>query len=146
MSRGLVTLIVIALAVAGCGGNKHEKLPAACSSGPLAITTALQKAPAAVTIDGTPISRCFNRGASGDDIQIVGTDLVTAASQLHDRTQQGKPGAALQLGYLVGAAERGYKRSGLGDELVRRIEAEASGLGTARADYERGLRAGLASG
>jgi hypothetical protein len=131
----------------GCGHSKTERLPAACSQGPLAITQALQKAPGEVAIGGqTPISRCFNRNASGNDIQVVGSDLLTAAQRLHDDAQQGKPGAALQLGYLVGAARRGAKRSGLGDELVRRLEAETSGLGNARARYERGLRAGLTRG
>ena len=50
------------------------------------------------------------------------------------------------LGYLIGAAQRGNKRSGLGDELVRRLEAETGGLGSGRSDYERGVRAGLARG
>jgi len=131
--------------LAGCG-SKSEKLPAACSDGPLVIVQALKKAPAAVTIKGTPISRCFNRNASAGDAQVAGTGLVTAAGQLHDAAQQGEPGAALELGYLIGAAERGSKRSGLGDELVRRMEAESTGLGTGRADYRRGLRAGLATG
>ena len=141
-------LVVGALILlAGCGHNKTEKLPAACSDGPLAYAQALQKAPGEVLIEHqTPISRCFNRNASGDDIQIVGTDMVAAAQRLHDDAQQGKPGAALQLGYLIGAAERGAKRSGLGDELVRRLEAETTGLGSARPDYQRGLRAGLARG
>lgn len=101
---------------------------------------ALGKAPAPVTVDGTPISRCFNRDASGDDIQIVGTMLLAAAQQLSDQ------GRALQLGYLVGAARRGAERNGLGDEIVRRLEAEADVAHSARADYERGLRAGLAQG
>ena len=71
---------------------------------------------------------------------------MAAAQQLHDQAQQGKPGAALQLGYLIGAAQRGAKRSGLGDELVRRLQAESSGLGSARPEFQRGVRAGLARG
>jgi hypothetical protein len=126
--------------LAGCGGDKSESLPAACTNGPDAVVKALAKAPAHVTIDGTPISECFNRDASGDDVQIVGTNLLAAAQQLADQKQ------ALRLGYLIGAARRGARRNGLGDEIVRRLEAETTGLGSGRAAYARGLRAGLAQG
>jgi hypothetical protein len=142
INRG-VRIACIALAaalLAGCGSDKSESLPAACTDGPDAVVKALAKAPAPVTIDGTPISQCFNRDASGDDVQIVGTNLLAAAQQLSDK------GKALPLGYLVGAARRGAKRNGLGDEIVRRLEAESSGLSEGRSDYERGLRAGLAQG
>jgi hypothetical protein len=139
----IATLVVL---LAGCGNDKAESLPAGCSQGPQAIERALAKAPSRVTVDGTPISRCFNRGASGTDTQVVGTNLVAAAQKLADDVAATKPGAAVQLGYLVGAARRGATRSGLGAELVRRIEAEATRLGSQRAAYERGLRAGLAQG
>jgi hypothetical protein len=132
--------LALALLVAGCGGDKSEPLPTACSTGPGVVVKALAKAPAPVTIDGTPISRCFNRNASGDDVEIVGTNLLTAEQELLDRHQ------ALQVGYLIGAARRGAKRNGLGAEIVRRLEAEASRVGSAGADYQRGLRAGLAQG
>jgi hypothetical protein len=136
-----IACIAAALALlAGCGGDKSESLPAACTNGPDAVVKALAKAPARVTIDGTPISECFNRNASGDDVQIVGTNLLAAAQQLADQKQ------ALQLGYLIGAARRGAKRNGLGDEIVRRLEAEASVGAALRADYDRGLRAGSATG
>jgi hypothetical protein len=136
-----IACIAAALALlAGCGGDKPESLPAACTNGPDAVVKALAKAPARVTIDGTPISECFNRNASGDDVQIVGTNLLAAAQQLADQKQ------ALQLGYLIGAARRGAKRNGLGDEIVRRLEAESSSVSSDRPDYRRGLRAGLAQG
>jgi hypothetical protein len=137
--RKLIPLALV-LVVAGCGSDKNEALPAACTNGPGAVVKALDKAPAAVSLDGTPISRCFNRDASGQDVQILGTNLVTAAQELADQ------GHALQLGYLVGAARRGAKRNGLGAEIVRRLEAEASRVSSARAEYQRGLRAGLSNG
>jgi hypothetical protein len=140
-------LLVFALVLlAGCGGNSSESVPVGCTEGPGPVVKALRKAPAPVTVEGTPISRCFNRNAQGQDVEIVGTNLVTAAQELGDRARQGEPAAALQLGYLVGAAQRGSKRSGLATEMVRRIEAETSGLRGARPAYERGLRAGLAQG
>jgi hypothetical protein len=131
---------------AGCGGNSSESLPAACTEGPGPVVKALRSAPGAVAIDGTPISRCFNRNARGEDVQIVGTNLVTAAQELGDRARAGETAAALQLGYLVGAAQRGLKRSGVASEMVRRVEAEATGLGGARPAYERGLQAGSTQG
>jgi hypothetical protein len=134
-------LILVGIALlAGCGSNGTESLPAACTNGPGAVEKALAKAPAAVTIDGTPISRCFNRDAAGQDVQIVGTNLLAAAQKLADS------GQAVQLGYLVGAAKRGSQRNGLGQELVRRLEAEAPAAGPRREEYRRGLRAGLATG
>jgi hypothetical protein len=110
------------------------------------VMKALAKAPGAVAIDGTPISGCFSRTASGDDVQIVGTNLLTAAEQLGDRARAGDTQAALRLGYLVGAAQRGVRRSGIGTEIIRRIGAETTGLGRGRAAYDRGHSAGLAHG
>ena len=131
--------------VAGCGSNGSEKLPAPCSDGPEPVLKALAAAPGAVAMDGTPISRCFNRGASGDDEQILGTGLVGAAQQLADGART-DPRTALQLGYLVGAAERGAKRNGLGAEIVRRLQAEAAAAAPNPKAFDRGRRAGLAGG
>jgi hypothetical protein len=140
-------LLVGLVVLAGCGGDRSESLPAACTEGPSAVMKALTKAPGAVVLDGvTPISHCFNRDAGGTDVQIVGTNLLSAAQQLGDRARSGDARAALRLGYLVGAVQRGAKRNGLGAEIVRRIGAETSGLGAARVGYARGLRAGLIRG
>src|SRR3954467_6051747 len=131
----------IALLAAGCGGTKSESLPTACSEGPTAIVKALAEAPAPVTIQGTPISHCFNVNASRTDIQVVGTNLLAAAQQLADQKR------ALALGYLVGAARRGSARNnGLGSEIARRLDMEGAALPAGRADYQRGVRAGLAQG
>lgn len=135
----IACIAAAAALLAGCG-SKSEPLPPACTKRPDAVVQALAKAPAPVAVQGTRISECFNRDASGDDVQIVGTNLLAAAQQLTDR------GQALELGYLVGAARRGASRNGLGAEIVRRLEAEAAGLGSGRAAYRRGLRAGLAQG
>jgi hypothetical protein len=143
-----IALIAVALAlIAGCGADRSESLPAACSEGPGAVTKALAEAPGKVVIDGiTPISRCFNRDARGDDVQIVGSILVAVAQQLGDKARDGDKTAALRLGYLAGASQRGAKRNGLAGEMIRRIDAEVNGLGDRHSAYERGLRAGLARG
>jgi hypothetical protein len=142
---GIGIALAFAALLAGCG-RPAEKLPSACIQGPGPVMKALANAPGAVTIDGTPISRCFNRDASGDDVQIVGTNLLAAAEQLGDRARAGDSTAALRLGYLVGAAERGARHSGLGSEIIRRIEMETSGLSHGQRAYERGHRAGLTQG
>jgi hypothetical protein len=142
----LLAGIAVLVVVAGCGSGKSDSLPGACTEGPAAITNALTKAPSVVTMQGTPISRCFTRDASGDDMQIVGGFLLAVAQQLGDRARSGDQQAALQLGYLIGSARRGVNRSGQGTEIVRRLEAETSDLGNSRAAYQRGLRAGRAQG
>jgi hypothetical protein len=134
-------LILLALAVlAGCGSSGSEKMPAACIAGPGPFLKALAKAPAAVTVGGTPISHCFTRDAGGTDEQILGTNLLAAAQQLSDA------GRSLELGYLIGAARRGAKRNGLAVELIRRLEQEPTAAAIASAAYQRGLRAGLTTG
>lgn len=129
----------IALLLAACGSDPSSEIPAGCGEGPATVLEALEQAPGTVTLRGDPISSCFNRYARGEAVQIVGTSLVSAAQQLADR------GEALQLGYLVGAARRGHERSGIGSELVRRLESEGAPL-RGRPAYRRGLRAGLARG
>jgi hypothetical protein len=137
------------LAIAGCGGpgNGPERLPAACSAGPGAVLEALRAAPGSVRVKGTPISGCFNRVASGDDVQMVGTSLLSAAQRLADQARAAPASpAALRLGYLIGAARRGTKRNGLGAELVRRLEQEQGDLPARSEPFRRGVRAGLATG
>jgi hypothetical protein len=140
---GIGVLIVLA----GCGGGGSASLPQACTQGSAAIMKALGSAPGAVSIGGsTPISHCFVRNASGDDVQILGTFLLPVAQQLGDRARAGDRQAALRLGYLIGAARRGVKSTGIGSEMVRRLEAEATIAPAQRPAYDRGLRAGLAEG
>jgi hypothetical protein len=132
--------------LAGCGGGADVTLPQACIQGPGAVLKALAKAPGRVAIQGTPISGCFSREATGDDEQIVGTNLLAAAQELNDRATTGDATAALQLGYLIGAAERGAKHSGVADELVRRLQDETTVARSARDAYTRGHDAGASQG
>jgi hypothetical protein len=142
----VVPAACIAVVLAGCGRDRSESLPPICMEGPGAVLKALAKAPGNVAMHGTPISRCFNRDANGDDIEIVGTNLLAAAQQLADRARAGDARAALRLGYLIGAARKGARRNGLGAEIVRRLETEVSLGAASHRPYERGLRAGLSGG
>lgn len=134
-----LALVACIAALPACGSDKSGDIPAGCGEGPATVLKALEKAPGRVTLLGAPISACFNRYSRGEAVQVVGSSLVNAAQQLADRQQ------ALELGYLVGAARRGYNRSGIGGELVRRLEAEGAAVED-RAAYRRGLRAGTARG
>jgi hypothetical protein len=144
--RRLAAILFAALMVAGCG-NGNPAVPPICKEGTGVVEKALAKAPGPVRMDGTPISACFSREANGDDVQIVGSILVGVAQQLGDRAAADREGpAAVQLGYLVGAARRGEKRNGTAPEMVRRLGAVGAPLASGSAAYQRGLRAGLAGG
>ena len=137
--------LAIATVIAGCG-SASQRLPADCVRGPAAFERALRAAPGQVTVGHTRISQCFVHNASSDDVQVVGTYLLTAAQEISYRAQQGDRSAAVQLGYLIGAASRGADRNGVSTELVRRLEAEAGGTDKLHAALEQGLRAGRAEG
>jgi hypothetical protein len=144
-----IAAIGVLMALAGCGshpGIRITDLPSECVGDSGGLVKALAAAPGRVLVGGRPISNCFRRGEDGAELQALGTGLLAAAQQLGDRARAGDDQAALRLGYLIGAARRGARRSGLADELIRRLEAETSGLGAGRAAYQRGLRAGLTQG
>jgi hypothetical protein len=144
-----ITGIGIGLVVlSGCGSGSRSSvtLPQGCIEGPGPVLKALAKAPGPVAIDGTSISGCFSRNSTGDDEQILGTNLLSAAQQLGDRAHAGNATAALQLGYLVGAAERGAERTGAAPELIRRLHAEAAVPSATRTAYARGHNAGSSQG
>jgi hypothetical protein len=150
--RGVGTGWAIAaalLALAGCG-EEDRPLPAACNQGAQPIVRALQAAPAQVLLAGTTtLSTCVERARSDADIQAVGAQLTAVADHLATRLGRSDP-AALQLGYLIGAARRGSRHtSGIHEELVRRLEQTAGPDGPPpprRSAFRRGEAAGERSG
>jgi hypothetical protein len=141
----LLAVAACAVAVAGCSGD-DERLPAACRTDSASVIRALDRAPRPVRIRGVPISHCLTHGSSAEDVELVGSILVGAASELGDAARR-RPGgrAAVSLGYLIGAAHRGGARTqGLHAELVRRLDQEAYGVDS-RA-LRRGERAGRRQG
>jgi hypothetical protein len=119
-------MLAVAL-LAGCGSD-DDATPVACLEGPEAFADALSSAPGRVRLsDGVPISDCLTENQSGGDLAEVGGALVEAATGLNADTRQDPGGAAtVQLGYLVGAAERGSEDTqGIHAELLRRLEAAA---------------------
>jgi hypothetical protein len=146
--RGLVLVCGLAAAalVSGCGGS--DGLPDACHNGSEAIVHALRDAPGRVALEGNvPLSRCVKRAIDPDDVQHVGGTMVSVATELSARAR-GHPEspAALQLGYLLGAAHRGGDSTLVSAELLRRLDQEAAGLEARSHAFERGQRAGRAAG
>jgi hypothetical protein len=150
MLRRLALLAALAAAGGGGCGSESRPFPPACAARPAAVAHALRTAPATVRLgDGTRLSTCVERATSDAELQSVGLALTPAAEALAERARSSDV-AALRLGYLVGAARRGARRTpGVQAELVRRLE-QAMGLDgpppARRPAYRRGVAAGEARG
>jgi hypothetical protein len=151
MRIGAAAFACIALAASGCGGGSNDTihvtdLPAQCIGDSGGLLKALAAAPRPVRVDGEPISQCFSIKDDSVEMQALGTGLLAAAETLGDRARGGSDKAALQLGYLVGAAERGAQQSGIAGELIRRLQAETTLPARTQPAYARGHRAGSTQG
>ncbi len=124
----LALVCLAALAVAGCGRSQSDSTPVACLEGTGAYTAALADAPGAVELSGgVPISDCLAENQSGGDLATVGEAMVETATRLNAEARA-KPGGAanLQLGYLLGAVQRGADRTeGIHADLIRRLTVAA---------------------
>ncbi len=118
---------LLCLTAFGCGGQ-DDSTPVACLEGADAYVKALQRAPEEVRLEGeTPISDCLASNQQAGDLARVGESLVDAATGLNAEGRD-RPGsdAALRLGYLLGAAERGAEDSeGIHSDLIRRLTVAA---------------------
>ena len=151
MIRRALSVVCAGAALAVAAGCREEDpvLSPACREGPDPVLTALRAAPATVRLNGdTPLSACLTNAEDGGQLADVGTGYVTAAQRLADRAEADPGGgAAVQLGYLVGAVRRGSRPDqGLAYELVRRVEGEAARADHRSAAFRRGLRAGRRDG
>jgi hypothetical protein len=125
----LVALVGLAAlcAVGGCGGN-GDGTPVACLEGAPTYLTALEDAPGEVRLNGeAAISECLPPNQAGGDLAEVGTTMLAAATELNAEARAQPGGASnLQLGYLLGAAQRGAEGSeGVHAELIRRLSTAA---------------------
>jgi hypothetical protein len=128
MRRALaIAALCMGLFATGCGAP-DSSTPVACLEGPSAYLKALEAAPGQVGLGGsTPISDCLVQNQKAGDLATVGESMLRATTELNAQARA-KPGGAanLQLGYLLGAAERGAEQTeGIHDELVRRLTAAA---------------------
>jgi len=152
--RALAVALVAAALLAGCGSDdgEDEQTPSVCLRENGLYRDALGTAPGEVAFeDGTPISDCLTPNQSAGDLSRAGELMIQTATELNAiaRKDPGGP-AAIQLGYLVGAIERGAE--GIHADLVRRVNTAArfSPEGLLQAKFERtfgeGYAAGLESG
>jgi len=111
----------------GCGGQ-DDSTPVACLEGAAAYEKALRDAPGEVRLQGeTPIGDCLAPNQAAGDLARVGEAMVETTTKLNAEARA-RPGgdAAVQLGYLLGAAERGSEESeGIHSDLVRRLTVAA---------------------
>lgn len=123
----LALLLLAAVVMAGCD-KQSDATPVACLSGAGPYLAALGDAPGTVRLRGaTPISDCLAENQQGGDLAAVGSAMVTAATRLNAAARTDPGGSAnLQLGYLLGAAQRGAERTeGIHAELIRRLAVAA---------------------
>ncbi len=155
--RRFVALFLIALTafVIGCG-QQDDSTPVACLEGSETYVQGLKVAPGEVTLAGeTPISGCLVENQKAGELATVGTAMVDAATQLNAEARAEPGGEAnLQLGYLLGAAQRGAEETeGIHAELIRRLSAAARYSPDNRPPmpaflrtYKEGFDAGAAAG
>jgi hypothetical protein len=129
----------------GCSSTTAPPSPT-CSESPQAVEAALTRAPGAVRLrDGTRLSQCISHAVDEGPLQNVGATFVAAASDLAARARTDRV-AALRLGYLVGATQRGAATTnGVALELARRLE-RAGALSGAPAASLAAEQVGLAAG
>jgi len=149
-----LTIAALALLV-GCG-SADDSTPVACLEGASAYERALKAAPDEVLLgDETLISECLPRNQSGGDLSRVGEALIEAATALNAEARAEPGGAAnLQLGYLLGAVERGAEESeGIHSDLIRRLVVAARFVPDKQASppgflptYSEGFEAGRSGG
>ena len=154
MRRAACLLVLVGLALAGCGSSDGGETPAACLAPAASYLKALEAAPGPVRLAGeTPVSDCLVDDQSAGDLADVGASLVRTATLLSAAAERDPGGPqTVQLGYLVGAVQEGAsKTSGIHADLVRRLEAASRypGPRSTRAfglAYARGYAAGRSEG
>lgn len=149
--RHAAPLLLAVVAVAGCGKSETAPLAEGCANREQ-LATALEGAPGAVALpSGAKISSCVDSARSDSDLMTLGYAITAVADSLADQARSGDRSAAVQLGYLVGAADRGAAGSqGIQTELAYRLESSARRIEVAgpatRQAFEEGRRKGRSQG
>jgi hypothetical protein len=146
--HGRAFALLAALAV-GCGAT-HEGVADACRGTGRQVAAALDDAPGSVRLrDGTRLSDCVAGAVDAAELQNVGASFTAAAARLARAAPRDRD-AALRLGYLIGAVERGAGRTaGFQAELENRMRAfleDPELRGARRASARRGRSAGQSHG
>ena len=130
MKRSCLKLLFVLVGIAlpaGCG-SQDDSTPVACLEGTRTYEQALRSAPGEALLQGeTPISDCLASNQQAGDLSRVGEAMLETATSLSAQAREEDGGdAAVQLGYLIGAAKRGAETSeGIHSDLVRRLTVAA---------------------
>ena len=147
MGRTGVVCMLALLGLSGCG-DRTPPSQACIQAQPADVLQALRSAPGRVALaDGTPISQCVRRTIDDGRLQALGVTLTGAADALAQRMHASEA-AAFQLGFLIGATDRGsVQAAGLQSDLADRIAGAAPpDGGPHRAMLLRGRAAGRRNG
>jgi hypothetical protein len=126
--RVLVSLALGAALLAGCGGRDDPSTPVACLAGPRAYEAALRDAPGEVLLTKeVKISDCVTENQSAGDLAELAASVLPTVTELNFAGRNNPDGeGALELGYLLGAIERGAEDTeGIHAELIRRLTVAA---------------------
>jgi hypothetical protein len=144
-----VACVLALLTFASSGCSERTPPAEACIEAHSAdVLQALERAPGHVALaDGTPLSQCVRRTIDDSRLQTLGATLTRAADELA-RRMRSSDAAALQLGFLIGAADRGAAQAaGLQGELANLVAgAVPADGGQRRALLLRGRAAGRGHG
>jgi hypothetical protein len=124
----ILAALAAAAALSACGSSEPPDTPSACLAPAATYLSALEAAPGDVRLEGTtPIGDCLVEEQAAGPLGEVGKSMVDAATELNRRVLQGgSHQAAVELGYLVGAAEAGASTTGgIHRDLVLRVESAA---------------------
>jgi hypothetical protein len=140
---------LVTLLLAGCGSEPNQEAPAACLTTSEGYLRALERAPGEVKLAGsTPISSCLVPAQDGGQLANIGQQMIIAATKLNAEARRDPGGrAAVELGYLLGAASKGA--DAIHTDLVRRLNSAAqfSQTGAALpASFQRAFGRGYAAG
>ncbi|HEV7484011.1 MAG TPA: hypothetical protein VGO13_13020 [Solirubrobacterales bacterium] len=126
--RIALALTCLLAALAGGCGKQDDSTPVACLQGKEIYLAALAGAPGTVKLAGdTLVSECLAENQQGGDLATVGEALVETATELNGEARDvPSTPAALRLGYLIGAAQRGADSTeGIHADLIRRLTVAA---------------------
>jgi hypothetical protein len=139
-SLALVAL-VLAVSATACRDSEAE-YPPECSNGTRELRAALAHAPDGdVSMEGVKLSDCLVPADDAGPLASFGGSVIAVSAPLVERARSGDEQAALELGYLHGALERGAD-PGIHDELLFRFEQELIRVDRRSPAFRRGEAAG----
>jgi len=143
---------IAALALGGCSSGDDSGTPAACLASSQTYLDALEAAPGDVRLDGeTPISGCLVSGQEPADLAQAGESMIAAATELNGAARRDPAGqSSVELGYLVGAVQKGGgETGGIHADFIRRLDSAARFTPEGErlpVEFERAFGEGYAAG